>query len=105
MKTTLKTADGTINLPITFNGKTQVFTNIVGPNSNQFFDIRNGFLEPIKLVCSQVDEVLEQGDTIDLAIDLTSNVFKARYSRSTDLSYPHLIEHKIDTGDTAPFKL
>lgn len=116
--TNLKTADGTthkstqvVDLPITFNGKTKTLQTLLVPTLSKtlILGMDFWFLFNIKPVCSQVDEVLEQKDTIDLSTNEQLRLTEAVESLKSaipgePISRTHLIEHKIDTGDTTPIK-
>lgn len=117
-RTNLRTADGTshqadiyVNLPITFNNKTHTVPTLVVPSlSNQlilgmdFWEIFN-----IQPVCGQIDSEPIPLDSIDLTDEESGILAEAVAELKTSIpnapiSRTHLIEHRIETGDTKPIK-
>lgn len=105
-QTNLQTADGTnhqadvyVNLPITFNNKTRTIPTLV-----DFWNVFN-----IQPVCGQIDAEPLPSDNIDLTIQesraLAEVISELKTSvPNSPISRTHLIEHRIETGDTKPIK-
>lgn len=114
--TILKTADGTshsanqiIDLPITFNNRTKVVQTLVVPTIAKPLILGMDFWKTfnIKPVCGLIDAEYE--DKIDLSPDERARLeeaISALKSPTPDapLSRTHLVEHRIDTGDSQPIK-
>lgn len=114
----VKTADGTshqsicyVNLPITFNNKTNIIATMIIPSLTKpiilGMDFWNAFnIQPI--ICNQVDVnaipnpnnlTPDQQKELDAVIKLFPS-----YEEGTPLKRTQIFEHVIDTGDTKPIK-
>lgn len=110
------TADGTshdsvcyVNLPITFNNKTNIIATMVIPSLTKpiilGMDFWNSFnIQPV--ICNQVDvNVSPNNLTLDQQsqLDEVIKMFPS-YKEGTPLPRTQVFEHVIDTGDAKPIK-
>lgn len=117
-RTNLQTADGTnheaniyVNLPITFNNKTRTIPTLVVPSLSKPLILGMDFWHVFNIqpVCGLIDAKSIYSDKIDISGEEMRALEEAISELKTSvpnapISRTHLIEHRIETGDTRPIK-